>query len=137
MLRTGVTDINQEKLAQKLRYNKPDDLLAALGRGDITPHRLATAIQQEHPSKAITAKSSAASPATQRTSSTGVLIEGVNNLMIRMAKCCKPETPDAIVGYITRDHGITIHTQDCSFMQRVPESKQDRLLDAKWAPKKA
>jgi GTP pyrophosphokinase len=135
--RIGVTDINQEKLAQKLRYNKLDDLLAALGRGDITPHRVATAIQQEHPSKAIAPKSSATSTATQRTSSTGVLIEGVNNLMIRMAKCCKPETPDAIVGYITRDHGITIHAQDCSFMQRVPEDKQDRLLDAKWAAKKA
>jgi GTP pyrophosphokinase len=63
------------------------------------------------------------------------LIEGVDNLMIRMAKCCKPEAPHAIVGYVTRDRGITIHTSDCSFMQRVPEDKQDRLLDAVWAIK--
>ncbi len=47
--RVGVTDINQEKLAQKLRYNKLDDLLAALGRGDITPRRVSLAIAQEAP----------------------------------------------------------------------------------------
>jgi (p)ppGpp synthase/HD superfamily hydrolase len=79
----------------------------------------------------------AARPVAQRASSTGVLIEGVDNLMIRMAKCCKPEAPQTIVGYITRDRGITIHTKDCSFMQRVPDDKQDRLLDAVWSKKTA
>ncbi len=133
--RIGVTDINQERLAQKLHYNKLDDLLAALGRGDITPRRAATAIQQELPAKAPVPKTAVPGTATPRTSSTGVLIGGVNNLMIRMAKCCKPEAPHAIVGYITRDRGITIHTRDCSFMQRVPEDKQDRLLDAVWVKK--
>jgi GTP pyrophosphokinase len=111
------------------------DLLAALGRGDITPRRVTTTIQQELPTKAVIPKTSATSPVPSRTSSTGVLIEGVNNLMIRMAKCCKPEAPHAIVGYITRDRGITIHTRDCSFMLRVPEDKQDRLLEAVWVKK--
>jgi GTP pyrophosphokinase len=77
----------------------------------------------------------AARPSTQRASSTGVLVAGVDNLMIRMAKCCKPEAPLAIVGYVTRDRGITIHTRDCSFMLRVPEDKRDRLLEAEWAKK--
>jgi GTP pyrophosphokinase len=52
-----------------------------------------------------------------------------------MAKCCDPEMPDRIVGYTTR-LGITIHRQDCSFMQRVPMDKRDRLLGAAWAVKK-
>jgi GTP pyrophosphokinase len=134
--RLGVTDINQEKLAQRLRFNKLDELLAGLGRGEITPRRVATAIQQELPSKHVVPKASAARPVTQRASSTGVLIEGVDNLVIRMAKCCKPEAPHSIVGYVTRDRGITIHTKDCSFMQRVPEDKRDRLLDATWIAKK-
>jgi len=134
--RLGVTDINQEKLAQRLHYNKLDDLLAALGRGEITPRRAATAIQQEVPSKVSLPKNTTVKTETPRTSSSGVLIEGVNNLMIRMAKCCKPEAPHPIVGYITRDRGITIHTQDCSCMQRVPEDKRDRLLEASWAVKK-
>jgi GTP pyrophosphokinase len=130
--RLGVTDINQEKLAQRLRFNKLDELLAELGRNEITPRRIALAIQQELPARVIVPKAPAARPATSRASSTGVLIEGVDNLMIRMAKCCKPEAPQAIVGYVTRDRGITIHTQECSFMQRVPEDKRDRLLGAVW-----
>jgi len=133
--RIGVTDINQEKLAQRLHFNKLDDLLAELGRSEITPRRISLAIQKEMPSRAIVPKALAAKPLTQRPSSTGVLIEGVDNLMIRMAKCCKPESPHPIVGYITRDRGITIHTKDCSFMQRVPQDKQDRLLDAVWTQK--
>ena len=134
--RLGVTDINQEKLSQRLRFNKLDDLLAALGRSEITPRRIALAIQQELPTKAIVPKEAVAKPTAQRASPTGVLIEGVDNLMIRMAKCCKPEAPHAIVGYVTRDRGITIHTRECSFMQRVPEDKQDRLLKAVWTGKK-
>ncbi|MDO8989941.1 MAG: bifunctional (p)ppGpp synthetase/guanosine-3',5'-bis(diphosphate) 3'-pyrophosphohydrolase [Sideroxyarcus sp.] len=133
--RIGVTDINQEKLAQRLHFNKLDDLLAALGRSEITAARIALAVQKEMPTRAIVAKPAAARPAAQRPSSTGVLIEGVDNLMIRMAKCCKPEAPHAIVGYITRDRGITVHTLDCSFMQRVPEDKRDRLLEAVWTRK--
>ncbi|MBU1426824.1 MAG: bifunctional (p)ppGpp synthetase/guanosine-3',5'-bis(diphosphate) 3'-pyrophosphohydrolase [Gammaproteobacteria bacterium] len=132
--RLGVTDINQEKLAQRLHFGKLDDLLAELGRSKITPRRIALAIQQELPAKAVVPQA-APRQVAQRTSSTGVLIEGVDNLMIRMAKCCKPEAPHAIVGYVTRDRGITVHTKDCSFMQRVPKDKRDRLLDAVWTKK--
>ena len=127
--RIGVTDINQEKLAQKLHYNKLEDLLAALGRGDVSPRRVSLAIAQEAPAPA------PRNTATQalHTQNSNVLIEGVGNLMIRTAKCCHPVKPDAIIGYVTRDRGITIHRRDCPFMQRVPEEREDRLLDARWA----
>jgi len=62
-----------------------------------------------------------------------ILIEGVNNLTYKLALCCHPQTTDAIVAYVTRDRGITIHRRDCSFMQRVPEEREDRLLDARWS----
>lgn len=132
--RLGVVAVNQEKVAQRLRFHKLDELLAVLGRGEITPRRAALAIQQEAPAKpAAIPQPVSHRPVAQRTSSTGVLIEGVDNLMIKMAKCCKPEKPDAITGYVTRDRGITIHRQDCPFMQRVPEDKRDRMLNAVWA----
>jgi len=131
--RLGVTAVNQEKVAQRLNFHRLDELLAALGRGDITTRRVGLAIQQEVPAKVeIAAPTATRKPATPRASSTGVLIEGVDNLMIRMAMCCKPEKPDAITGYVTRDRGITIHRQDCAFMQRVPEDKRDRMLNAEW-----
>ena len=132
--RLGVTSVNQEKVAQRLHFHKLEELLAALGRGEVTPRRAALAIQQEVPAKQAAAPQPVARKRTaQRASSTGVLIEGVDNLMIKLAKCCKPEKTDAIIGYVTRDRGITIHRQDCAFMQRVPEDKRDRVLDAGWA----
>ncbi len=128
--RVGVTDINQEKLAQKLRYNKLDDLLAALGRGDITPRRVSLAMSQETPVNAPRANTQ-----TIQTPNGNVLIEGVGNLLSRTAKCCNPTPSDDIIGYVTRDRGITIHRRDCPFMQRVPEEREDRLLEARWAAK--
>ncbi|MFZ2302430.1 MAG: bifunctional (p)ppGpp synthetase/guanosine-3',5'-bis(diphosphate) 3'-pyrophosphohydrolase [Gallionella sp.] len=132
--RLGVNAVNQEKVAQRLRFHKPEELLAALGRGEITPRRASLAILQEAPAKSAPISQPVAHRhIARRTSSTGVLIEGVDNLMIKLAKCCKPEKPDAILGYVTRDRGITIHRQDCAFMQRIPEGKRERMLDATWA----
>jgi len=134
--RLGVTTVNQEKVAQRLRFHKLEELLAALGRGEITSRRVGLAILQEVPAKPpATTFPASHKPAAQRTSSTGVLIEGVDNLMIKLAKCCRPEKPDTIIGYVTRDRGITIHRQDCAFMQRVPEGKRNRMLNAGWAGK--
>ena len=132
--RLGVTAINQEKLAQRLHYNKLDDLLAAIGRNEITQRRIAVAIQEELPTKPIElAKSNVFRPATQRTSKADITVGGVNNLMTRIAKCCNPVQGDAIVGYITRDRGITIHRQDCAFMLSMTESRRDRMLTALWS----
>lgn len=125
--RIGANDVNLEKLAQQLRYNKPDDLYAALGRGDITPRRASLALVPETPAPRKTVSSSSSQQAPKR-----VLIEGERTLTYKLALCCRPEYPAHIVGYVTRDRGITIHRHDCPFMQRVPEEREDRLLDAKW-----
>jgi GTP pyrophosphokinase len=125
--RVGVNDINLEKLAQQLRYNKPDDLFAALGRGDITPRRASLALVQEAPPQRKAPSSSAQSQTPKRVS-----IEGESSLTYKLALCCHPAFPAHIIGYVTRDRGITIHRHDCPFMQRVPEEREDRLLDAKW-----
>jgi len=131
--RLGVTTINQEKLAQRLHFNKLDDFFAAIGRNKITQRRIAVAIQEELPTKVIeTAKPKAFRPATDRTSKADITVGGVNNLMTRIAKCCNPVSGDAIVGYVTRDRGITIHREDCAFMLRVTESRRDRKLTAQW-----
>ena len=131
--RLGVTSINQEKLAQRLHFNKLEDFLAAVGRNEITQRRIAIAIQEELPTKLIeTAKPKTSRPAAQRTSKAEITVGGVNNLMTRIAKCCNPAPGDAIVGYVTRDRGITIHREDCAFMLRMAESRQDRKLTAQW-----
>ena len=131
--RLGITSINQEKLAQRLHFNKLEDLLAAIGRNEITQRRIAVAIQEELPTKVIeTAKPNVFRPATQRTTKADITVGGVNNLMTRIAKCCNPVPGDAIVGYVTRDRGITIHREDCAFMLHLMESRRDRKLTAQW-----
>lgn len=131
--RLGVGSINQEKIAQRLHFNKLEDFLAAIGRNELTQHRIAVAIQEELPTKVIeTAKPHVARPAADRAPTADITVGGVGNLMTRIAKCCKPVPPDAIVGYITRDRGITIHRPDCAFMLRLAEDRRDRMLSAQW-----
>jgi GTP pyrophosphokinase len=131
--RLGITSVNQEKLAQRLHFNKLDDLLAALGRNEVTQRRIAVALQEELPTKTIFIEKPVFKPATEQRSSTGILIEGVGNLLTRMAKCCNPIPPQPIIGYITRDRGITIHRQDCSCILRLTGTRNDQLLQAKWS----
>jgi GTP pyrophosphokinase len=133
--RLGATAINQEKLAQKLQLEHLDDLLAALGRGEIGPRQVDQAIQEELGTKVPAPQLTVQQPAR----SVGVIpdsvvvnIEGVGNLLVRTAKCCGPVAPDAIVGYVTRERGVTLHRRDCPVMQRLPEQRHDRLLQAEW-----
>jgi GTP pyrophosphokinase len=65
----------------------------------------------------------------------GVLVEGEPGLLTQMAGCCKPAPPDAIVGYITQGHGVTIHRADCPVILHLPEERQGRLLRAGWGDK--
>jgi GTP pyrophosphokinase len=131
--RAGVGAINQEKIAQKLHFQKLEDFLAAIGRGDVSEHQIALAIQEDvAPRPAEAAQSLTPRRITALQSQTGVVIEGVGNLQTNTAKCCKPMLPDAIVGYLTCDHGVTVHRKACTFIARLPEARHNRVLSAQW-----
>lgn len=132
--RAGATSLNLERLAQRLRFHRPEDLLAAIGRGEVSEHQLALAIQGMVPPKPV---ATSGAPVLRRrtrvaTASSGVMVEGMGNLFTSLAKCCKPAPPDAIIGYITRERGITIHRQNCSCVAHLPEERRARLLAAHW-----
>lgn len=131
--RAGVSSVNQEKLAQKLHYNRLEDLLAAIGRGDVSEHQLALVIQEAMPPKPVEAPPVLTARRTHAPKApSGIVVEGVGNLFTNLAKCCKPAPPEAIVGYITRERGVTIHRQTCTFVTCLPEERRDRLLHARW-----
>jgi len=131
--RAGVGAVNQEKIAQKLQFQKLEDFLAAIGRGDVSEHQIALAIQEETaPRVEESARPFISRRVAAPQSVTGVVIEGVGNLQTSIAKCCKPMPADAIVGYLTRDHGVTIHREACTFITRLPVDRRNRLLSAQW-----
>jgi GTP pyrophosphokinase len=133
--RLGAIELNQEKLAQKLHFNKLEDLLAALGRGDVSEHQVAAAIMDESAPKAEAPRFGQLRPPLV-VEARDVVIEGVSGLLINFAKCCLPEPGDAIVAYMTRDRGVTVHRARCNFIQRLPEERQGRVLQAQWKPGK-
>ncbi|CAG0976240.1 GTP pyrophosphokinase [Methylophilaceae bacterium] len=136
--RLGIGTINQEKIAQKLHFNKLEEFLAAIGRGDVTEHQIELALKEETaPGTGESAKLFVSKQSVPPRPSAGIIVEGVGNLLTNMAKCCKPVPPDAIVGYVTRDRGVTIHRHSCAFIARLDETRQGRLLHAQWGDKNA
>ncbi|NLD20307.1 MAG: bifunctional (p)ppGpp synthetase/guanosine-3',5'-bis(diphosphate) 3'-pyrophosphohydrolase [Clostridiales bacterium] len=62
----------------------------------------------------------------------GVVVEGVDNLMIRMARCCNPVPGDDIVGFITKGRGISVHRKDCDNLKSLPPADRARFIEVSW-----
>lgn len=62
----------------------------------------------------------------------GIIVKGADNLMIKLAKCCNPVPGDAIVGFITKGRGISVHRKDCSNITALPEVEKQRFIDVEW-----
>ena len=141
--RLGLPKPDLERLARHFNFTQVDDLLAAIGRGDVSAIQAANSQQQtkrvdraEDVDRAISerVRRRKLSP---RESAGSVVVEGVGDLMTQMARCCKPVPPDSIVGYITRGRGITIHRADCRVVQKMDEANRARLVDAVWSDAQA
>ncbi len=98
------------KLAVEHGYTTVDDLLAGLGYGRLAS---STIVARFVPADAVAEPRPDAKPVRQRTDSGGVTVKGVDDVLVRFAKCCGPVPGDAIVGFITRGRGITVHAGDC------------------------
>ena len=131
--RLGLSDVNYEKLATRFHHDKVDDFLAALGRGEIKPAQILHAVQElVEPSLKETKPVFTPRAPGVRKAPAGVSIQGVGNLLTRMAKCCNPLPGDAIVGFITRGQGIAVHRQDCPNTLRHHNEHEERLIEVSW-----
>lgn len=130
--RLGVTDLNLEKLAHRLHFDRLEDMLAGLGRGDVSEQHIGSLIQEETAPRVEPARMFDLTKTHAPTETHRVVVEGVKGLLINYAKCCIPEPGDRIVAYMTRDRGVTIHRLRCNFIQRLPDERRDRLLAAQW-----
>jgi GTP pyrophosphokinase len=125
--RLGLNDVNQDKLAQRLKFGRVDEFLAALGRGDVGQRELINGLQE--PGKPVLAPT-AKPRARSRASNNPVVIPGIGDVPVTLARCCKPQPPDALVAYTTVGRGVTVHRADCASLKR---SNPARALPAEWA----
>ena len=130
--RLGIAQPDREALLRRFNYPRFDDLLAAIGGGDVTSGQLVSALQLQAPRPAETApEPSARRPARPRRGGE-VSISGVGDLLTNVAQCCKPIPPEAIAGFITRGRGVSIHRQDCANLLRLAGEDTSRIIDVEW-----
>ncbi len=65
-------------------------------------------------------------------SESGIIVKGADNLLIRRATCCNPVPGDAVIGYISKGKGITVHRTDCVNIKNIREEDRGRLIDVEW-----
>ncbi len=131
--RLGAGDVSYDDFARQLEYKSVDDLLAALGSGDASTAQITGVLQRRFAPQSA-APESVAQP-RRRSGAKGasdIVVEGVGNLLTHMARCCRPVPDDAIVGYITRARGVTIHRRDCASLQRLVGHNPERALEVRW-----
>lgn len=126
--RHGLTALNLDKLAEEQGYAKLNDFLADIGRGEISLKNLREALRPTPAPEPVV--KTLPTPAKSRAGSgNGVLVVGVDKLLTVPAKCCKPAPPEAIVGFVSRGRGVTVHRANCANVKRLDP---ERLVVAEW-----
>ncbi|HEY79929.1 MAG TPA: bifunctional (p)ppGpp synthetase/guanosine-3',5'-bis(diphosphate) 3'-pyrophosphohydrolase [Caldilineae bacterium] len=130
--------IGFDEVARILEYDTVEDMLSALGYGDLSTERIAgKLIDLQHQAKLEAMREQAPDepdilPPQARPGDRDVKIRGVEGLEYRMAKCCHPMPGEPIAGYITRGRGVTIHRQDCHNLLHLSEREPERIIDISW-----
>ncbi|MCH4007390.1 MAG: bifunctional (p)ppGpp synthetase/guanosine-3',5'-bis(diphosphate) 3'-pyrophosphohydrolase [Eubacterium sp.] len=62
----------------------------------------------------------------------GIIVKGMDGLMVRVAHCCNPVPGDDIVGFITKGRGVSVHRKDCTNITSMPESERARFIEVEW-----
>lgn len=129
-------------VAQRQRFNSTDDFYAAIGYGGISLNKMMPHIKDEYvkefkqpePVEEDVIKITKPSQKKRTKSQEGVVIEGIDNCLIKLSKCCSPVPGDKIIGFITRGHGVSIHKRDCTNVPKVIElaDEPDRWIPAGW-----
>lgn len=126
--RSGMSRLNLDQLAAGMGFDKLNDLLAGLGRGEVGPRALRDAVMPDEAAPAVAAD---AGIVTRKPGGTvgGVLVVGVDKLLTTPARCCRPVPPDAIVGFVTRGRGVSVHRANCANLARLDP---ERRIAAEW-----
>ena len=130
--RLGLHDADLEDLPQKLGYASVPDIYVAIGRGDLDPAAVIRALAGEDEAE----EKDIFIPREETEEAQGdYVIQEVDGLLTRKARCCNPAPGDEIIGYVTRGRGVTIHRADCPTALALKMRDPGRFIVASWGPK--
>jgi GTP pyrophosphokinase len=126
-----------EEVARGLNYLDVDSLLAAVGENHVSAQSVAARIKKflsggepDYEQLPVTVRRPRRPSRTRR--STGVHVEGLDDLMVRLSRCCTPVPGDDIIGFVTRGRGVSVHRADCANAVSLSSSQGDRLIEVDW-----
>jgi GTP pyrophosphokinase len=120
-----------KEITKELGRKDVDDLLEELGYSNISPKQVISKFKDYEPEKDLEKKQRS----NQKKDSSvdkGISVKGMEEMLVRMAKCCNPVPGDDIVGYITRGRGVSVHRKDCKNLKNLAESEPERIIDVSW-----
>ncbi len=123
-----------EKVAKRMNYQSATDLFAAIGFGDASAVSVVAKLKEDAKASNVIELAAVQRPAPARRptrNASGILIAGVDDVLVRLSKCCSPVPGDPIMGYVTIGKGVSVHRADCpnvGYMSSTPE----RILQASW-----
>ena len=121
-------DENIDKIFKELKIDNINDLYINIGSGKYTPISIIHIITEEEKTKEeIILDKISSTKTTAKASNSDINVEGIENIKVNLASCCKPIPGDRIVGYITKGNGISIHRSVCPNI-----SESERLIDVSW-----
>ncbi|WP_439655192.1 RelA/SpoT family protein [Thermomonas alba] len=134
--RLGLAHADLAPALARLNVSSEEDLLVAVALGDLTSTQVARALQEaDKPASPPEPTPPAAPPraAVSTTPGTGVVtVQGVDNLLVQMARCCQPLPGEPIIGYLTRTRGVSVHRPDCAAFLRLAGKEPARVLPVDW-----
>ena len=123
-------------LARRMRFADAEEFYAAIGYGGVLISKILPRIREDYTKRTSAAKAVEIKPLAPKkhTSSEGVVVEGIDNCLVKLSKCCAPLPGDDIIGFITRGHGVSIHKCDCSNVPRdiLTCAEPERWVHAHW-----
>lgn len=127
-------------LAHELRYTDISSLYAAIGEGHVTAQSIVQKLVQAlGGEEAATEEIDETAPPTRGRSKRrsnadpGVVVKGVEDVWVKLARCCTPVPGDPIIGFVTRGSGVSVHRSDCVNVESLSR-EPERILEVEWAP---
>lgn len=133
-----LTPDNVKKVVEKFNFTNEDDMFAAVGYNGVTALQVANRLTEKWRKKRDQEQSAniankisdlKAFPSSKKRES-GVRVSGIDNLLIRLSKCCNPVPGDEIVGFITKGRGVSVHRADCTNLDS--SEAKTRLIPVEW-----